>query len=109
MTLPPFVYHTTSDVNFEKIKKIGLKPTSKNKKATHPERVYVAFDKEDADIIAKQMQDLSSKNQIILTLNTSKFPDNLKFYKDPHFLGGAYTLGNIPPSAIEDIKPYKNK
>ena len=106
-TLPPFVYHVTSDLNFEKIKKIGLKPTSKNKKATHPERVYIAFDEDDADIIAMQMQGLSSENQIILTLNTSKFPESLKFYRDPHFLGGAYTLGNIPPSAIIDVKPYK--
>jgi hypothetical protein len=29
--------------------------------------------------------------------------------RDPHFLGGAYTLGNIPPSAITNVEPYKNK
>ena len=107
VTLPPYVYHVTADLNFEKIKKIGLKPTSKNKKATHPERVYIAFDDDDADVIAMQMQGISSENQLILTLDTGKFPESLKFYKDPHFLGGAYTLGNIPPSAITDIKPYK--
>lgn len=109
VTLPKLVYHATRNANVESILKIGLKPSTKSKKANHPERVYIAFSEEGANLIAQQLHNSSSDPQSLLTLDTSKFPGNLKFYRDPHFLDGAYTLGNIPPNAITNISSYKNK
>lgn len=97
--LPKTVYHVTTEKGLKSIQKIGLKPTTKSKLATHPDRVYVAVDKESAMYFAKRIVDKDTL--YILTIDTSKFVKGTKFYSDPHYTDkGFYTYNNIPPQAI---------
>lgn len=109
--LPKTVYHITNAKYVDKIQKIGLKPTSQAKQSTHPDRVYLAVSPESAVRIGDSLRILSQSTgqdnaYTMLTFDTVKFPDSLKFYKDPHFTDGVYTHGNIPPSAITSVEPF---
>lgn len=104
--LPSVVYHVTDIKYLSKIKAVGLKPTTQSKRAYHPERVYVALNKDSAVELADSLSKGSKRYEpVMLTLDTSTFPKSLKFYDDPHYTEeGAYTLGNIPPIAITNIE-----
>lgn len=103
--LPATVFHVTNSMYLPKIKQIGLKPTTQSKLADHPERIYLALDRESAELIAKRMQQLGKYEPQLLVIDTTKLPKNLKFYNDPHFSErGVYTLGNIPLNAITKIE-----
>ena len=97
--LPKTVYHVTTEKGLKSIQKIGLKPTTKSKLATHPDRVYVAVDKDSAMHFAKRIADKDTLH--ILTIDTTKLVKGTKFYSDPHYTDKAfYTYNNIPPEAI---------
>ena len=98
---PKLIYHSTSTSALDKIKKIGLKPSTQSKKAIHPERIYFALDSEKAKDIDEMLTNQSGKEHQILVIDTTKI--NVKFYKDPDFIGGIYTHENIPPQAIIDV------
>lgn len=97
------LYHSTTIAAYEKIKKSGLSPKSKEKIAMHPGRVYVAIDKDTAEEIGQQMQDIDPKNspRCVLTINTSKIPSYARFFIDPNAPNAVWTYANIPPQAIE--------
>lgn len=106
---PKFVYHITDEKYLNKIKSTGLTPKTKSKLATHPERIYVALDKEDAlDLWGKMKTFISSGKGVLLTIDTEKL-DNT-FYNDPNFQNkGVYTYNNIPPQSIINIEPIKEQ
>ena len=103
--VPEFVYHITDKKYLDKIKSIGLTPKTKSKLAFHPERVYVALDKDDVLRLWKRMNIfIPDKQGILLKINT-KGLDNV-FYNDPNFKNkGVYTYNNIPSSNISNIEP----
>lgn len=102
--VPPKLYHVTHDRHLEKIKKIGLVPTSKSKKSYHPERIYFVDDIESANIIAKEFSDMDvvyKSGYIALEIDTNK-TSGAKIYRDPNFKShGYFTQDNIPPLAID--------
>lgn len=102
--LPSELYHVTTLENYEKIKKIGLKPTSKSD--VYPDRVYFCTNIKSAESLITQYNTVKfNKNFVILKITTNGL--NLKdFMYDPNFneLNGIYTYQNIPPSRIELIK-----
>ena len=106
---PKFVYHITDEKYLNKIKSIGLTPKTKSKLASHPERIYVALDKEDALGLWKRMKMFIPKEKgILLTINTEGLTDT--FYNDPNFQNrGVYTYNNVPPQNIINIEPIKEQ
>jgi hypothetical protein len=105
--VPKLVYHITDEKYLDKIKSIGLTPKTKSKLASHPERIYVALDKEDALDLWKRMKMFIPKEKgILLTINTEGLNDT--FYNDPNFQNkGVYTYNNISPQNIINIEPIK--
>jgi len=107
----PYLYHATPRQYVDKIKKIGLTPKTKNKKAIHPDRVYFSKTIELAQNLIPQLAQFSEPdyktNQAdyaVLKIDSKKLPPDTKFYDDPDMSGGAvYILGNVPPNAIVSI------
>lgn len=102
--IPAVLYHVTHERHLDKIKKIGLVPKSKSKKAFHSERIYLFKNKESANVIAKEFSRIDYQfehNYILLPINTLIIP-NLQLHVDPNFKNdGFYTYDNVPPSAIK--------
>ena len=127
VNIPQYVYHVTPKLYVSKILKTGLKPTTKNKLAFHPERIYV-ITVYDPQLIKKfinnmkvqysnHFMNLKRKGKkinlkkddldfILLKIDTSKIKD-LKLYMDPmdpNFKNvGAFTNNNIPKESIAKI------
>jgi len=104
------LYHVTTRTHIEKINKIGLVPKSKSKKSYHPERIYLAKDKDSALEIAAQILnvgygDFDFSDYILIEVNSKILKEqNNKIYKDPNFAEkGFYVLNNIPKEAIIKI------
>lgn len=103
------LFHITTLKLWEsKIQKIGLKPTSKNKSTTHPDRVYLFFNESDSKMLAKRMHDVTKVSDYVLLkiyLDNIGFGFDIKLFKDPNYLNrGVYTYNNITPNAIEFLK-----
>lgn len=107
--VPEFIYHITDKKYLDKIKSIGLTPKTKSKLASHPERIYITLNKDDALYLWKKMRIFIPKEQGILLKINTKGLDNI-FYNDPNFGNmGVYTYNNIPPSNIINIEPIKEQ
>jgi hypothetical protein len=100
-------YHATKRKYSRKIEKIGLVPRSQSKLGTHPERIYLAKSFNYALEILEMFYDLddSDPNWVIYEIDSSKIP-NFKTMVDPNYIGGVYSLNNIPPSALRPIKIF---
>lgn len=115
------LYHSTPAILLNKIKKNGLMPCSKNSLFMYPDRVYcmkgnsLTMDQVRA-LYRIQMERNSThpeeKNPnerlkyVLLTIDVSKIPDNVKIYKDPTLRDSFYTYDNIPPYAIVVETPF---
>jgi hypothetical protein len=102
-------YHLTPSIYWDnKISKIGLSPRSKNKVGEHPERVYLTYNVSDMEslmsrLFVRNTQDYKyKKNYSVL-----KFEANsLKLYVDKNYVGGVYTVDNIPVKDISEVERY---
>ena len=98
-----YMYHVTDESNLAKILKIGLTPRTKTKVTNHPERIYLALSEESLEEIEEMFVDFSfMSNPIRLKIDTSGLYN--KYLIDTQFVGGVYTLHNIPPTHIEVIE-----
>jgi hypothetical protein len=99
-----YLYHVCNKQNLNKILKIGLVPKSKNKITSHPERIYLLQNINDAYRLIKKFEfnDLVNniKNEYIIL--KIKINNNIKLYNDPnHDNVGYYTYENIHKNDIE--------
>ena len=98
------LYHVSPTINKNKILKIGLIPRAKEKKISHPERIYLA-ENDDIDNISFQFHKLNPNIKLsIFKVNFKelcKQNPSLRLFDDPNFIGGMYTLSNIPPKFID--------
>jgi hypothetical protein len=106
--IPDFLYHLTPDDNVQKIKEIGLKPTSKNRQTYHPERIYLFTDINNHQNILKSLKINDLKNNIqrtysLLELNM-KNNDDIILHTDPNYIIGFFTYDNISPFEITILK-----
>jgi len=123
-----FVYHATNKLFMPSIEKNGLVCKAKSKMASHPERIYLSFDKDGAVKFANHIvnsvrlrkwhrsgnletppsdvQDLYS-TAVILQIHVSSLPHTFKVYNDPNYSKGCYTLNTIPWRAITVIDEFK--
>lgn len=104
-----YLYHVSPTKYEDRILKIGLIPKSKNKIATHPERIYLTKTEEDAEFLADKFTELdNTKTYNIYQIDLHallKHNKNVKFYKDSAFTDkGIYTTVNIPPNCIHLVK-----
>lgn len=97
---PDVVFHITKAESVNKILTQGLVPKSRMRQAFHPERIYVMFNKQGATELAKMLNLTSGENHQLTLLKINLKGTTLKFYKDPQYSNGAYTLENISPSLI---------
>ena len=102
---PLTLYHVCNNKNIDKIFKIGLVPKSKAKLATHPERIYLTYDLNDAEHLIKRF-DFNSKMKMlddkysILKIIINK-DDEIILYNDPNFNNkGCYIYDNINKNNI---------
>ena len=97
--IPKKLYHITPTKNIEKIKKIGLTPRSGSKIASHPERIYFADSVSNTKQLlgAMKQSDPKNINYSLIDIDSTDLPITTRFFKDPNFIGGVYTLSNIAP------------
>jgi hypothetical protein len=113
------MYHITIQEYDHKIKKYGLFPKSKSKLSSHTDRIYLCKSIEDCEMLIPQMKLYYSEERDtnLYKLNNKKYrkntkwilyeidnTSNLKLYKDPRYINGYYTLDNINPQDIREIK-----
>ncbi len=113
------MYHITIQEYDHKIKKYGLFPKSKSKLSPHTDRIYLCKSIEDCEMLIPQMKLYYSEERDtnLYKLNNKKYrkntkwiiyeisnTSNLKLYKDPRYINGYYTLDNINPQDIREIK-----
>lgn len=111
------LFHLTPVAYLDKIRSKGLQPKSDSKMTYHPERLYFLtnlFPEEHIPNFINKLYSTNIKNienkdkyallEIFLKPNeTTGYGFNLpktKFYRDPNFLGGIYTLEPINPKDI---------
>jgi hypothetical protein len=97
-------------VVLDKIKRYGLYPRAGYRKSIHPERVYFAFDPDQAKKLIPKMKisdkfaKLIDSNYALLRINTVNL-SHIKLYNDPNLSDKAYYgLINIPPRDIEVLE-----
>lgn len=98
------LYHITPKRFKEKILKIGLAPKSKNKTATHPNRVYLC--KTYEDVIALMDHNKFYPNDrifVVFQINNKELIKrrDIKYFVDPAYIDAIYTYENIPPQYIK--------
>lgn len=99
------VYHISEKKYLDKIKKYGLIPKSKGKKANHPERIYVATSEVNLSQLIIQLKSIDREAEyILLTIDYEK-AGKPKLYNDPNYLSyGYYIIDNMPNYSIINIK-----
>ena len=113
--LPHQLYHIAPKIYEDKIKTKGLIPKALSKSAAHPDRVYLAKNEKDArTVLYNDLKNNASSSKhktilwVIVTINLSKISEVAKFYKDPNYEYGVYTLSNIQRQAVEKIEDLPN-
>lgn len=97
--IPKTLYHGTQKKYIERIMRQGLTPRSQEKRAAHPERIYLADTLEHTEIFL-QHSGIPRNEQVILKINSFRLKENFKLMIDPNFPFGFYTLNTIPPFAL---------
>ena len=107
--LPDYIYHVTLKTKLEKIKRIGLKPSSESKQSNHPERIYFTLSLNDArkliPVFVKNKKGITTfDDYCILKIHVPTLYPGILFYEDPMFMFfekiGVYTMSNINPGTI---------
>ena len=101
--IPKFGYHITNRQKLDKIKNTGLSPKAGGKLSPHPDRVYLAYNEDDAKKLLPAMsKHITDFALLKVALHGIR---GLRLFSDPNFFRrGFYSLVNIPPDRIVDIK-----
>ena len=97
------IYHISPSVNKDKILRIGLVPKSKEKKMSHPERIYFAEENDMDSIgfqVSKAMPNIPLSIFKIDFRKAIRHNPSIRLFDDPNFHSGFFTLSNIPPQFI---------
>lgn len=100
--LPKKLFHVTLTSKIEKIKKQGLTPKSYNKLSTHPDRIYLYNSQAALKSLLDRMKQLNPKDQnySVIEIDVADLPIYVRFFRDPNFENGYYTLSNIHPHEL---------
>lgn len=111
--IPNTLYHATPTKYVKKILKLGIVPTTKNPLFAFPDRIYLAYNYND--LITTLLPYMANKSKIydwsIFEINTASLKQNVlpirKWFRDPNYVGGIYTMTNISPLHIKLIKQFQ--
>lgn len=110
-----FMYHLSPSYNEESILKEGLLPKSSDSQfLSHPNRVYLMNgDVGEHNIITlgrhlceQNKNTMNDGSYTLFQVNLQGLPENVRFYKDPNAIIGAFTETVIPPTFIQMIRRY---
>jgi hypothetical protein len=103
-----YLYHATPAAKVTKILQLGLSPKTLSKLANHPERIYLASDIQQVELVLiPHFKKLTKedKDWKILQIGCNAFKQlGVRLFNDPAFPGGVYTLSNISPIFITLVK-----
>ena len=110
-----YIKHWTPQYNFESIKENGFIPKSLNSKFHYPPSVHFLIEDIDDTNLFTCVKDLcdnnknpqNNKNYILLTIDTSLIPDNVKFYYDSCYKFGIKTYDSIPFDCVIKTEDFK--
>lgn len=105
----PDLYHVSPEKFEDKIKIRGLIPKGQGKIATHPERVYLTLKEEHTEFLVAAFQEFTRGKYNLYKIDIDKLRrknNGVRFFKDPAYVHGIYTLSNIPPDCLTLIKKY---
>ena len=98
--LPDILYHVSDKKYLDKILKMGLIPKSKNKKAYHPDRIYLTTDKQECTWLYND-PDFDVKNPILFKIDRNKLEEKeIYLYEDPYLPSGVFAVKNIPKDCL---------
>lgn len=105
-----FLQHVTLEKYVNKIIKKGLIPKSNNSLLDYPDRIYLMVGdklnfKQNA-VISTVLKTKEDSNYIVVKIDVTRIPADVRFYADPMSIDAIFTHDNIPPDAIVDIKPF---
>jgi hypothetical protein len=102
--IPNKIYHLTSEKKLNKILDIGLTPKTSTEYFTFNDRIYFSLTADSLIPFTKKKWEITgAKSYVVLEIDSNYFPVGIRFFKDPNFDNGIYTLENIPPSSVEPI------
>lgn len=100
------LYHATPSKNVPRILHHGLTPRSQSKIAKHPERIYLAIDRDDAEDFAEMSKEVKPEGEFTILKIDRGAISKIRLFNDPAFVGALYTLSSIAPQYISvDEKP----
>ena len=118
--IPKSLYHLTTCEKINSVLKMGLTPRSSTEYFNFKDRIYLATSKNSLTDLAIQKSAISKNSLsdlelqksvisrkkcfIVLEINLNGVTDRIRFFRDPNFIEGIYTLENIPKNAIEPIE-----
>lgn len=113
----PRLYHITPDYNLDNIFKTGLLPTHRNDLLRFPPRIYLFkgdTPQESIKVVGEKLSKCKTtprkaEDYVLLEIETSKVPLNVKFYLDPLCENGIYTKDSIPADSIVGYKTVRLK
>lgn len=100
------IAHITPERHLEKILKNGFSPRWNNNLFKYPPRVYFFDGDTDPNNIIGMARSMDNANggkneqYVLLTIDTSKIPEKIRFYGDTTYNNGIFTYENIPPNVI---------
>jgi hypothetical protein len=101
--VPSKLYHLTTIEKLDKILRVGLTPKSSTKFFSFDDRIYFSRTvKSLIDFSFKKFQITKKNLFVVLEIDGDNLPHGMRFFRDPNFFNGLYTLENIKP---KDIKP----
>jgi hypothetical protein len=103
--IPDELYHLTTCDKLNKVLSKGLTPRTSVEYFNFEDRIYLSKNKESLINFAIQKSLITKKDcLIILKVNINSFSNRIRFFMDPNFNDGIYTLENIPKGTIEPIE-----
>lgn len=108
--LPPVLFHAAPTKYINRIQKIGLILTSKNSLFSFPDRIYLAYDINDLEkvLVPYMANKYEIANWTIFKVDSARAKNETvpqrRWFKDPNYSGGFYTMTNIRPSYLTIIK-----
>lgn len=103
--IPNELYHLTTCDKLNKVLSKGLTPRTSVEYFNFEDRIYLSKNKESLINFAIQKSLITKKDcLIILKVNINSFSNRIRFFIDPNFNNGIYTLENIPKGTLEPIE-----
>ncbi|WP_146739363.1 hypothetical protein [Pseudoprevotella muciniphila] len=115
-----YLYHSSPKIFQDKVMRCGLIPKSKNTLFLYPDRTFLMvgdnLNSQQINVLKNVQTERNSncntlnqketKEHILITIDVSKIPQDVKFYCDPLSHRAIFTNDNIPRHSIVNVEPF---